>query len=184
MEIRTNMITQGKRGVVSRLFHSKGDKENIAGWKSDLNRALFVFNVSFAVCARPPLSACFQTELAINTHVVVADVHQDVVDTRTVVTDVRHDVKDARAIVSNVHHVVKDTHAVVSDVRHDVRDTRAVVSTTHTIVSELQTNIAHLVKSQEGTDGKDQSVSVTSTCMYRMSADHHPGSNQVSNLAC
>jgi len=57
MEIRQRIIKQGKRGVVPRLFHSKNDKEKIGAWKSDLNRVLLVFNVSFAVRARPPPSA-------------------------------------------------------------------------------------------------------------------------------
>jgi len=91
MEIRQNITKKGKQGIVSRLFHSKNDKEMITAWKSDLNGALLVFNVSFVLCVRPPLRAWFQTELVINIHV-------DVVDTRTVVTDVRRDVKDAHTV--------------------------------------------------------------------------------------
>src|SRR5882757_7804064 len=109
MEIRQNIIKKGKRGIVSRVFHSKNDKEVMTAWRSDLNGALLVFNVSFVVDARPPLSACIQTELVINIH---AD------------------------------------------------------------VSELRTDVASLVKNQGGADGK--SVSIASTCMYRLSAstDH------------
>jgi len=70
----------------------------------------------------------------------------------------------------------------VTDVHHDVKGTHAVVSTTHTMVSELRTDFASLVKSQGGADGKNPSVSVTSTCVHRMSADHPLGSNQVSSL--
>jgi len=51
MEIRQNIIKKGKRGIVSQLFHSKNDKEMIASWKSDLNGALLIFNVSFVVSA-------------------------------------------------------------------------------------------------------------------------------------
>jgi len=179
LEIRQGIVKQGKRGVFSQLFHSKNTKEKISGWKIGLNRALLVFNVSFVVRARqPPLSARFQTELAINTHVVVTDIRQDVASTRTVVTDVRKDVVDTRTIVTDVRHDVKDTHDIVSSVHHDVKDTRDVVSTTHTIVTDIHRN---LLKSQEEGGGKDQSVSVMSTRAYRMSADHHPGSNQVSS---
>jgi len=86
MEIRQNIIKKGKRGIISRAFHSKNDKEVITAWKSDLNGALLIFNVSFVLCVGPPLRAWFQTELVINIHV-------DVVDTRTAVADVHHDVK-------------------------------------------------------------------------------------------
>jgi len=108
IEIRQNII-KGKRGIISRVFHSKNDKDVITAWKSDLNGALLVFNVGFVVGARPPLIACFQTELVINMHVNV---------------------------------------------------------------SELRTDVASLVKNQGGADGK--SVSIASTCMYRLSAstDH------------
>src|SRR5882757_22922 len=101
IEIRQNITKKGKRGIVSRLFHSKNDKEVITAWRSDLNGALLVFNVSFVVGARPPLSAWLQTELVINIHV-------------------------------------------------DVRELRA-----------------DFAKNQGGADGK--SVSITSTCMYRLS---------------
>ena len=57
LEIRQGIIKQGKHGVFSRLFHSKNDKEKIAAWKSDLNRALLVFGVSFTVYAQLLLNA-------------------------------------------------------------------------------------------------------------------------------
>jgi hypothetical protein len=44
-EIQTKVIKQSGRNVVSRLFYAKGDKETIAGWKTELNRILRVFNV-------------------------------------------------------------------------------------------------------------------------------------------
>jgi len=57
LEIRQGIIKQSKQDVFSQLFHSKNDKEKIAAWKSELNRALLVFNVSFAVYAQLLLSA-------------------------------------------------------------------------------------------------------------------------------
>ena len=62
--------------MASRLFHAKNDKDTIAAWRLDLNRVLHIFNVrstgSVLLTLTPPL----QTELAITTHVMVADIHR------------------------------------------------------------------------------------------------------------
>jgi len=78
-EIRGKIIKRSGRNAVSRFFHAKDDKDTIATWKSDLNRILVVFNVCsvyirLIVANRLPL---LQTELAINTHTIVADMHQN-----------------------------------------------------------------------------------------------------------
>ena len=69
------------RNPVSRLFHAKDDAGAIAAWKLDLNRILHVFNVcsprSWLVAANYS-----QTELAMNTHTIVADMHQNMLRTR------------------------------------------------------------------------------------------------------
>ena len=44
-EIQKNVIKQGKRNPVSRLFHAKEDKDAIAAWGKDLDRMLHIFNV-------------------------------------------------------------------------------------------------------------------------------------------
>jgi hypothetical protein len=44
-EIQRKVIKRSRRNVVSRLLHSKNDKEVITTWKSDLNRILHIFNV-------------------------------------------------------------------------------------------------------------------------------------------
>ena len=44
-EIRNNVIKKRGRNVASRLWHARNDKEMIAGWKSELNRILVIFNV-------------------------------------------------------------------------------------------------------------------------------------------
>ena len=44
-EIQRKIIKKDKQNAVSRLFHAKSAKEMIAGWKSDLNKILLVFNV-------------------------------------------------------------------------------------------------------------------------------------------
>ena len=160
-------IEQGKRNAVSRLFHAKNDKEAIAGWKSDLSRILHIFNVSSIGFVRLSLTVHSQTELAINTHVVVLDVrhdvtttqtivsnvHRDVINTHAAVSDVQCDVVAARTVVSNVQNDVASTHAVVSDIRSDVTSTHTMVSDIHRVVT----------KSQEGTHGDNCSVSVTCT---------------------
>ena len=74
-EIERNVIEQGKRNVVSRHFHAKNDKEQIAGWRSDLVRILQIFNVRSIISTQPLLTLHSQTELAINTHVAVSDTH-------------------------------------------------------------------------------------------------------------
>ena len=79
----------------------------------------------------PPLTDRFQTELAINTNVVVSDTH---------------------TIVSNVDHGVTNTQTIVSNIDHGVANTQAIVTDIHRIVA-----------GQEGTDGKNRSVSATST---------------------
>ena len=87
-EIQRKAAKQSKRNAVSRLVHAKNDKEAIAGWKSDLNRILHVFNVRSATFVRQLLTLSSQTELAINTNVVVSDIRHDVVNTHTIVSDI------------------------------------------------------------------------------------------------
>ncbi|KAF9645616.1 hypothetical protein BDM02DRAFT_3189570 [Thelephora ganbajun] len=61
-EIKGGVIEQSKRNAASPLRPAKNDKKAIAVWKSDLNRILHVFN----------------TELAVNAHVIVAGIRHDV----------------------------------------------------------------------------------------------------------
>ena len=44
-EIQKKVTEQSGRHRVSRFLHARNDKDTIAGWKSDLNRILVVFNV-------------------------------------------------------------------------------------------------------------------------------------------
>ena len=108
-EIQKRVIKLSRRNPVSRLFHAKNDKEMVAAWKSDLNRILHVFNVCPAISVLPPLTVHPQTELSMNTHVVVTDIRQDVVNTRTILSDVHQG-------VVNTHSIATDTHTIVSDI--------------------------------------------------------------------
>jgi len=60
MEIRRGIVKHGKRGVVSRFFHAKNDKDTIGAWRSDLNSVLLVFGVVLLSVHdhAEPLSAC------------------------------------------------------------------------------------------------------------------------------
>ena len=71
---------KGGRNSLSRLVHAKNDKarEMIATWKLDLNRILQVFNVSFVISVWPLPTVHLQTELAMNTHTMVSDIHRNV----------------------------------------------------------------------------------------------------------
>jgi hypothetical protein len=78
-EIRRKLTEKGRRKTVSRIVHAKDDKETIATWRSDLSRILLVFNVSSVVVVWLLLTVYSQTELALNTHAMVYDMHHIVV---------------------------------------------------------------------------------------------------------
>ena len=50
----------------------------IAGWYSTLNRILQVFTVRPVILTRLSLIVLFQTELVVGTHVMVSDLHRNV----------------------------------------------------------------------------------------------------------
>ena len=119
-EIQRKVVKQSKRKAVSRLFHAKNDKETIVAWKSDLNRILHVFNVSSTAFVWPQLTVFSQTELSINTHVVVSDIHHDVVNTQTIVSDVHQGVINTHSVVSELHQNVASTRTIVADIHRAV----------------------------------------------------------------
>jgi hypothetical protein len=81
VEIQRRIIEKGQRNLFSRLAHAKDDKENLASWRLDLNKILHVFNVCSAGSVWKSLTTLlFQTELAINTNMVVSDTHAMVSD--------------------------------------------------------------------------------------------------------
>jgi hypothetical protein len=87
--IQGRVIKQSRRNAVSRLLHAKNDKETIASWKLELNRILHVFNVRSIIFTWSSLTANFQTELAVTTHVTVSDTHAIVFDIRDDVSKIR-----------------------------------------------------------------------------------------------
>ena len=76
-EIQGRIVEKRERGLLSRLAHSKNDKETIAAWKLDLIRILQVFNVRCPGSVGLLLIASFQTELALNTHTIVYGMQED-----------------------------------------------------------------------------------------------------------
>ena len=108
-EIQKNIIEWGRRNALSRMFHAKNDKGTIATWRVGLNTILHVFNVCGITLGRLPLTADFQTELAINTNVAISDVHHDVLNTSVAVSDVNRNVLNTKAIVSDIHRTIVES---------------------------------------------------------------------------
>jgi len=101
-EIQRKVIKQSGRNAVSRLFHAKNDKETIAAWKINLNRILHVFNVRLVTFAWFSLIVPFQTELAINAHTMLADMH------RTVVTGQESAKRQHHSVSVTIHPSIKE----------------------------------------------------------------------------
>ena len=76
-EIQGRIVGKRERGLLSRVAHSKNDKETITAWRSDLIRILQVFNVRSAGSVRLPLITSPQTELTLSAHTMVSDIHQN-----------------------------------------------------------------------------------------------------------
>ena len=73
------VIEKGGRNLFSRLAHARNDKEAIPAWKLDLNSILHIFNVRSTIFIWLSLTnPLFQTELIMNTHVTVSDIHHGV----------------------------------------------------------------------------------------------------------
>ena len=98
--------------MLSRFVNAKNDKDIIAAWKSDLNRILHVFNVRSVTSVRPLLIVCFQTELAINTNVVVSGIRHDVASTHNIVSDVHRTVVKIQEGIDGKNLVVSATSAL------------------------------------------------------------------------
>ena len=102
--IQENIIEKGGRNLLSRLAHAKNDKETITAWKLDLNRILHVFNVCSAIAAWLSLTDHSQTELAVNTHVLVSDA-------RTMVSDIHRNMLTSQEGTDKQHRPVSNIYA-------------------------------------------------------------------------
>ena len=95
--------------MISRHVHAKDDKDKIAAWMSDLVRILQVFNVRSIVSVRLSLTGHSQTELAINTHVIVSNTH-------VIVSELGQNATSTHAIVSELGRNATSTHAMISNI--------------------------------------------------------------------
>ena len=78
-EIQRKVVKQGKRHAASRFVLARSDKNKIAAWKQDLLRVLNVFNVgSIIYVGHSLICQPFRTELVIDIHEMVADMHPNV----------------------------------------------------------------------------------------------------------
>ena len=64
-----------------------------------------------------PLTGRFQTELAINTNVVISDVRRDIANARTIVSDVHQGVSELQHNVINTYTIVSDIHRTMVEGR-------------------------------------------------------------------
>lgn len=86
--IQTGIVRLGKRNAAARFMYARDDQSKLATWKYDLVRVLHVLNVRSVESPRYPLILSSQTELAINTHSLVLDIHRNVM-TGQEITQVR-----------------------------------------------------------------------------------------------
>ena len=119
-EIQRKIIEKRERNSLSQLVHARNDKETIATWRLDLIRILQVFNVRSAgsvstVADAPPP----QTELALNTHNIVSDIHQNMSRSHEDTGDKNQAVSDTRtppATKQTVSIVCTQIRSAISDI--------------------------------------------------------------------
>jgi ATP-dependent protease HslVU (ClpYQ) peptidase subunit len=111
--------------------------------------------VRWAYWAFANLTAPFQTELAIDTNLVVTDTQVVVADTQVAVTDTRMAVADTRMAVTDAQKAIAGTHTVVAD--------------THTMVADIHRSV---LTGREGTTDENHPVGTN----WRPSTQsaHHP----------
>jgi len=71
-----------------------------------------VFNVRSVDFVWLILTVNSQTELAINTHVVVSNIHHDVANTHTLVSDIHRNIVKGQEGTNTKHQAVGDTRAL------------------------------------------------------------------------
>ena len=103
-QIQRSAIEPDNRNLFSRILNPKKDKDAIAAWRSELDRIVHVFEVRSTVQSLLTLLIVhLQTELAIQTHVAVTDIREDVGDIRGGVVVIREDVANTHELVSDMH---------------------------------------------------------------------------------
>jgi len=137
--IQKKIIEKRGRHLLSRILHAKNDKEAIPAWKLDLNRILHIFNVCPVITVWPSLITHSQTELAINTTLIVSDVHHGVVNTQAMVSDVHHDVTNTHTMVSDIHRNMLKSQEGTDNQLRSVSNIRSVLSPNLLTIATTQT---------------------------------------------
>ena len=106
--IQEKIIEKCGQNLVSRLAHVKNDKQTITTWMFDLNRILHIFNICPVIAVCSLLTTHSQTELAINTNLIVSDVHHSVVNADTMVSDMHHNILKSQEKTDDQHRLVSD----------------------------------------------------------------------------
>ena len=87
-KIQEKITKKSRRNRLSRVLYAKSDKDAVAAWNLDLTRILHVFKVRSITGVWSSLNDRSQTELAVNTNVVVSDVRQALMTTGTIVSEI------------------------------------------------------------------------------------------------
>jgi len=125
-EIQRNIIKQGQRNWLTRVVHVKNDKEKVATWRLDLNTIVHVFYVRGVTPARPPLTANFQTKLAINANVAVSKVHRNVLNPHNAPAN-------TYSMVSDIHRITVESQGETGGKDRSVSVTRAISTAESTL---------------------------------------------------
>ena len=75
--IQKKIAERGKQSLTSRLFCAKNAKDVIAAWRQELMNALHIFNVCSFSRFSLVFANIFQTELVVNTHMMVMNIHDN-----------------------------------------------------------------------------------------------------------
>ena len=157
-EIQEEVTEKARGSLFSRVFLVKSDKVTITAWKLDLYRILHIFNVRSVAPAWSRLTLRFQTELAMDTNVVVSKICHDTVNT------------DADAMRPDTNPMRPDTNPMRPDTNPTKPDTNAVkTGSSAKRIDTAKTNTAALrtrrttVRRQKLTDSKKRPVRVTRT---------------------
>ena len=102
-KIQKEVAKLGKRNAASQAFHVKNDKDKIATWRQDLYRILHVFNVRSLAVGWRSIRISFQTELAIDTHMLAVNNHRNMLAGQGDVIDRYQPVSTASYLLSTRH---------------------------------------------------------------------------------
>jgi len=115
--IHGKVVKKNGRNLFSRLIHARNDKVIIVAWKLDIMRVFQVSNVRSTSSVRLSLTASFQTELALSTHTIVSDMHQNILKGSEGANDRNLSVSN---VSSSAHHRISSDNQLGSDLISDL----------------------------------------------------------------